>query len=140
MRGNTPSSRLSAPASRVCTAPPLVSASAPLDRPDETPPAPKPRARTALSFELIPPRHGADAARLDELIAGLSAYNPDYVSVTSSRRSDWLAGTAALAGVTALPDGRTVAFDILVHGFDGADALEARAAVDAVAAEIVETD
>lgn len=110
MRGNTPSSRLSAPASRVCTAPPLVSASAPLDRPDETPPAPKPRARTALSFELIPPRHGADAARLDELIAGLSAYNPDYVSVTSSRRSDWLAGTAALISrLDSTTDLRTIA-------------------------------
>ncbi|WP_342318766.1 methylenetetrahydrofolate reductase [Corynebacterium mayonis] len=96
MRGNYPSSRLSVSASRVCTSFPLVSASAPLDRPDEYPTPPKPRARTALSFELIPPRHGADTAKLDELITGLAAYEPDYVSVTSSRRSDWLEGTAQL--------------------------------------------
>ena len=76
-------------------APPL-SASAPLDRPGEWPGTPRRPTRTALSFELIPPRHGADAARLDALIAGLASYHPDYVSVTSSRRSDWLSGTAEL--------------------------------------------
>ncbi|QYH18980.1 methylenetetrahydrofolate reductase [Corynebacterium aquatimens] len=84
MRGNLASTRLSA--------------SAPLDSSDEafsTSPR-RPRARTALSFELIPPRHGADSALLDELIAGLAAYNPDYVAVTSSMRSDWLEGTSAL--------------------------------------------
>lgn len=104
MRENLPSSRLSTPAPRVCTAFPLVSASAPLDRPDETPAAPRRRAKTALSFELIPPRLAGtetntattDLARLDELIAGLAAYEPDYVAVTSSRRSDWLTGTAEL--------------------------------------------
>ncbi len=77
-----------------------LSASAPLDRLDEdvNPSAAAPRrsTRTALSFELIPPRHDADTALLDNLIAGLAEYNPDYVSVTSSRRSDWLEGTAAL--------------------------------------------
>nr|WP_269208608.1 methylenetetrahydrofolate reductase [Corynebacterium aquatimens] len=52
------------------------------------------RARTALSFEMIPPRHDADEAKLTELIEGLAAYNPDYLAVTSSRRSGWLEGTA----------------------------------------------
>jgi hypothetical protein len=33
-----------------------------------------------------------------------------------------------------------VTFAILVHGFDGEDAIEARAAVDQVAAEIVQRD
>lgn len=96
MRGNNPSSRLSTPAHRAWAAHPLVSASAPLDGPDDTPPAPKPHTRTALSFELIPPRDTADAERLGKLIQGLAAYRPDYVSVTSSRRSGWLSGTADL--------------------------------------------
>lgn len=52
-------------------------------------------------------------------------------------KTGYLGGTAALAGVTALPDGRTVSFDIVVHGFDGEDADAARAAVDAVADEMV---
>ena len=82
MRGTLPSTRLSA--------------SAPLDSLGEAPVKPQRRARTALSFELIPPRHDADSGKIDELIAGLAAYNPDYVAVTSSRRSDWLTGTAAL--------------------------------------------
>ncbi len=76
-----------------------LSASAPLDSLDEAPPnaaARRPGMRTALSFELIPPRNSSDTQRLDALIAGLAAYNPDYVAVTSSRRSDWLAGTSAL--------------------------------------------
>lgn len=73
-----------------------ISASAPLDGIEEEL-APRPqRARTALSFEVIPPRHSADSAKLDALIQGLAAYQPDYVSVTSSHRSDWLEGTARL--------------------------------------------
>lgn len=73
-----------------------ISASAPLDGSEEEL-APRPqRARTALSFEVIPPRHSADSAKLDALIQGLAAYQPDYVSVTSSHRSDWLEGTARL--------------------------------------------
>lgn len=73
-----------------------LSASAPLDGEGETPRRRKRPQRTALSFELIPPRHDSDAKLLDELIAGLAAYQPDYVSVTSSKRSEWLEGTAAL--------------------------------------------
>ena len=81
---------------RQATLEPRISASAPLDGIEEEL-APRPqRARTALSFEVIPPRHSADSAKLDALIQGLAAYQPDYVSVTSSHRSDWLEGTARL--------------------------------------------
>lgn len=52
------------------------------------------RRRTALSFEVIPPRHDADQARIADLLATLESYNPDYIAVTSSRRSGWLEGTA----------------------------------------------
>ncbi len=71
------------------------SASAPLDTFDaeELHQAPVPE-RTSLSFEVMPPRHGADEAKIDELLATLESYNPDYISVTSSRNSDWLEGTA----------------------------------------------
>ncbi|MGV0346025.1 methylenetetrahydrofolate reductase [Corynebacterium coyleae] len=75
-----------------------LSASAPIDRegaPVIRRPRPK-RQRAALSFEIIPPRPSDSVAKMDELIAGLAAYNPDYVSVTSSRRSEWLEGTAAV--------------------------------------------
>ena len=73
-----------------------ISASAPLDGSEEELAPRTQRARTALSFEVIPPRHSADSAKLDALIQGLAAYQPDYVSVTSSHRSDWLEGTARL--------------------------------------------
>ena len=73
-----------------------ISASAPLDSIEEELAPRTQRARTALSFEVIPPRHSADSAKLDALIQGLAAYQPDYVSVTSSHRSDWLEGTARL--------------------------------------------
>lgn len=52
-------------------------------------------------------------------------------------KTGYLASTASLAGVTVLPDGRTVGYAILVHGFPGADADAARAAVDTVATELV---
>ncbi|AWB83099.1 methylenetetrahydrofolate reductase [Corynebacterium liangguodongii] len=88
-----------------------LSASAPLDRLDEDPGYPPARrAPVALSFELIPPRHDADTALLDTLIEGLLAYHPDYVSVTSSRRSDWLEGTAALISrISRTTDLKTIA-------------------------------
>jgi len=66
-----------------------------LDPLDEAPEQPvRTPARTALSFELIPPRHDADEAKLKDLVSGLAAYKPDYIAVTSSRRSGWLEGTA----------------------------------------------
>jgi D-alanyl-D-alanine carboxypeptidase/D-alanyl-D-alanine-endopeptidase (penicillin-binding protein 4) len=84
----------------------------------------------------------------DVPIGGLSGTLVDRFEdeeVTDARgvirgKTGYLGGTAALAGVTTLPDGRTVTFAILVHGFDGEDAIEARAAVDQVAAEIVQRD
>ena len=80
---------------------PRMSASAPLDyleldsagntlQPDEG----KAPGRTALSFEVIPPRHDADSAKTENLLQVLSGYNPDYIAVTSSKRSGWLEGTA----------------------------------------------
>ncbi|MBK4153090.1 methylenetetrahydrofolate reductase [Corynebacterium macginleyi] len=49
--------------------------------------------RLALSFEVIPPRHDADEAKIDRLLEALESYHPDYIAVTSSQRSGWLAGT-----------------------------------------------
>lgn len=69
-----------------------LSASAPLDVLDA--PAPPRSTRTALSFEVIPPRSAADAVKTDELIDTLASYEPDYIAVTSSQRSGWLEGTA----------------------------------------------
>ena len=51
-------------------------------------------------------------------------------------KTGYLGGAATLAGVALTPDGRSVGYSIVVHGFDGADADDARAAVDAVASEI----
>ena len=72
---------------------PRMSASAPLDQISED--TPERAARPDLSFEVIPPRHDADAAKIDRLLATLTAYHPDYIAVTSSQRSGWLDGTAA---------------------------------------------
>ena len=72
---------------------PRMSASAPLDQISED--TPERVERPALSFEVIPPRHDADAAKIDRLLAALTAYHPDYIAVTSSQRSGWLDGTAA---------------------------------------------
>lgn len=52
-------------------------------------------------------------------------------------KTGYLGGSATLAGVVVLSDGRTAGYSIVVHGFDGADAVDARAAVDEVAAEMV---
>lgn len=71
-----------------------LSASAPLDSLDEPAPAAPKRRRLALSFEVIPPRHDADEAKIHDLLTTLNAYQPDYISVTSSARSHWLQGTA----------------------------------------------
>lgn len=82
---------------------PRVSASAPLDDSSDNPDNPdnaentEPRTRserTALSFEVIPPRHDADEKKISHLLETLESYRPDYISVTSSCRSGWLGGTA----------------------------------------------
>lgn len=69
-------------------------------------------------------------------------FNADAVAAARGvvrGKTGYLGGAATLAGVTVTADGRTVAFSIVVHGFDGADAVAARAAVDRAAAAIVET-
>lgn len=84
----------------------------------------------------------------DVPIAGLSGTLADRFDRGDTSDADglvrgktgYLGGAATLAGVAVLPDGRTVGYSIVVHGFDGADADDARAAVDAVAAELVQVD
>ncbi len=72
---------------------PRFSASAPLDSMSaEELMVPE---RLALSFEVIPPRHDADEAKIDRLLETLESYHPDYIAVTSSKRSGWLEGTTA---------------------------------------------
>lgn len=72
---------------------PRFSASAPLDSmSEEELMVPE---RLALSFEVIPPRHDADEAKIDRLLETLESYHPDYIAVTSSKRSGWLEGTTA---------------------------------------------
>lgn len=78
-------------------------------------------------------------------IAGLSgtlaerfdAEGTDEASGLVRGKTGYLGGAATLAGVAVLPDDRTVGYSIVVHGFDGADADAARAAVDQIAAEMV---
>lgn len=84
----------------------------------------------------------------DVPIAGLSgtlADRFDHGDTTEAAgivrgKTGYLGGAATLAGVAVLPDGRTVGYSIVVHGFDGARADEARAAVDEVAVEMVQRD
>ncbi|MBP2411060.1 D-alanyl-D-alanine carboxypeptidase/D-alanyl-D-alanine-endopeptidase [Brachybacterium fresconis] len=79
-------------------------------------------------------------------IAGLSGTLVDRFDETDTRdarglvrgKTGYLGGSATLAGVVVLSDGRTAGYSIVVHGFDGVDAVAARAAVDEVAAEMVE--
>ncbi|ATG52357.1 D-alanyl-D-alanine carboxypeptidase [Brachybacterium vulturis] len=84
----------------------------------------------------------------DVPIAGLSGTLADRFDAEGTEdasglvrgKTGYLGGAATLAGVTVLPDGRTVGYSIAVHGFDGVDAVAARAAVDQVAAEMVQVD
>ncbi|MDN5820191.1 MAG: D-alanyl-D-alanine carboxypeptidase, partial [Brachybacterium sp.] len=84
----------------------------------------------------------------DVPIAGLSGTLADRFDAEGAEdasglvrgKTGYLGGAATLAGVTVLPDGRTVGYSIVVHGFDGVDALAARAAVDEVAVEMVQAD
>lgn len=85
-----------------------MSASAPLDEELIPSVAPQPRLdptdllgrapgaprRTSLSFEVMPPRHDSDRSKIDNLLATLESYGPDYLAVTSSQRSGWLKGTS----------------------------------------------
>lgn len=48
-------------------------------------------------------------------------------------KTGYLGGVASLSGTTVLADGRTVGYSILVYGFDGSRADDARGAVDAIA-------
>lgn len=76
----------------------FVSAPHPTQDPDPTDPLgrePGAPHRTALSFEVMPPRHDADQQKIDQLLATIDSYHPDYLCVTSSRRSGWLEGTTA---------------------------------------------
>ncbi|WP_422117247.1 D-alanyl-D-alanine carboxypeptidase/D-alanyl-D-alanine-endopeptidase [Brachybacterium sp. UNK5269] len=52
-------------------------------------------------------------------------------------KTGYLGGAATLAGAAVLPDGRSVGYSIVVHGFEGTQAQAAREAVDEVAAEMV---
>lgn len=54
-------------------------------------------------------------------------------------KTGYLGGTSTLVGVAALRDGRSVGFSVVVHGFPPAQGAEAKAAVDAVATEIITT-
>lgn len=88
------------------------SASAPLDSFDDAPETTRPHRprRLALSFEVIPPRHDADEAKIDGLLDTLNSYRPDYISVTSSARSQWLTGTAKfIERISANTPARTIA-------------------------------
>lgn len=84
----------------------------------------------------------------DVPIAGLTGTLADRFEAEDTKDADglvrgktgYLGGAATLAGVSVLPDGRTVGYSIVVHGFDGAEADAARAAVDEVAAEMVQVD
>lgn len=77
---------------------PRLSASAPVDSFEQAQNASPTWDRLALSFEVIPPRidHAGDRDKLDQLLAEVQSYRPDYVAVTSSARSGWLDGTAAV--------------------------------------------
>jgi serine-type D-Ala-D-Ala carboxypeptidase/endopeptidase (penicillin-binding protein 4) len=84
----------------------------------------------------------------DVPVAGLSGTLADRFGAPGTEdasglvrgKTGYLGGAATLAGVAVLPDGRTAGYSIAVHGFDGAEADAARAAVDAVAAEMVQVD
>ena len=93
------------------------------------------------------------APRLEQIlydvpIAGLSGTLADRFDAEDTTgaaglvrgKTGYLGGAATLAGVAVMPDGRAVGYSIAVHGFDGVDAVAARAAVDEVAAEIVQVD
>ena len=78
-------------------------------------------------------------AALSGTLADRFGHGDDTAAAGQVRgKTGYLGGAATLAGVTVLPDGRTVGYSIVVHGVDGAAADAARAAVAAVAAEMVQ--
>lgn len=91
---------------------------------------------------------GLEQILFDVPVAGLSGTLADRFDAAGTQdargivrgKTGYLGGAATLAGVAVLPGGRTVGYSIVVHGFEGSSALEARAAVDAVAAELVQED
>lgn len=113
-----------------------------LSRLDRVPPALFAAVLAEVSSGAVP---ALEQILFDVPIAGLSGTLADRFASEDTRQADglvrgktgYLGGTATLAGVTVLPDGRTVGYSIVVHGFDGADADAARAAVDQVAVEMV---
>ncbi|MFC7373682.1 MULTISPECIES: D-alanyl-D-alanine carboxypeptidase/D-alanyl-D-alanine-endopeptidase [unclassified Brachybacterium] len=111
------------------------------------------RVPPALLAAVLGETASGDVPTLEQLlfdvpIAGLSGTLADRFDADSARDADglvrgktgYLGGAATLAGVVALPDGRAAGYSIVVHGFDGADAAAARAAVDDIAAEMVRAD
>ncbi|MBM7500219.1 D-alanyl-D-alanine carboxypeptidase [Brachybacterium muris] len=91
---------------------------------------------------------GLEQILFDVPVAGLSGTLADRFDADGTRdargivrgKTGYLGGAATLAGVAVLPGGRTVGYSIVVHGFEGVNAVQARAAVDAVAAELVQED
>ena len=111
------------------------------------------RVPPALFSAVLAEVASGEVPRLEQIlydvpIAGLSGtladrFDADGTAEASGLvrgKTGYLGGAATLAGVAVLPDGRTVGYSIVVHGFDGADAEAARAAVDQVAAEMVQVD
>jgi D-alanyl-D-alanine carboxypeptidase/D-alanyl-D-alanine-endopeptidase (penicillin-binding protein 4) len=111
------------------------------------------RVPPALLAAVLAETASGDVPRLEQIlydvpIAGLSgtlAERFDEGDTVDARgqvrgKTGYLGGAATLAGVAVLPDGRTVGYSIVVHGFDGADAAAAREAVDQVAAELVQKE
>lgn len=103
----------------------LASVASLLDAPD-TPPALRAMLTevpiSGLSGTLARRFGTADAVHAKGLIRGKTGY---------------LGGASTLVGVASLPDGRTVGFSLVVYGFPSAQGAEAKAAVDAIATELV---
>ena len=116
-----------------------------LSRDDRVPPALLSAVLAEVASGEVP---ALEQILFDVPIAGLTGTLAERFDAAGTEDADglvrgktgYLGGAATLAGVAVLPDGRTVGYSIVVHGFDGADADDARAAVDAVAAEIVQVD
>ena len=113
--------------------------------------SPDNRVPPALLAAVLAQVSSGEAPRLEQIlfdvpIAGLSGTLVDRFDTDDTvparglvrGKTGYLGGAATLAGVAVMPDGRTVGYSIVVHGFDGADADDARAAVDAVASELAE--